>query len=246
MPPAAAPQGTVTHLFAGAVRALRSPRAPGRPPTAWKSAILKTTIDGPVHVGPLGLAGDAQHDRRWHGGPTKAVLCYAASHYAAWAPLAAAHLPTVADALAMLPADATFAPGAFGENVLLAGLDEATVCIGDAWRVGGCVLRVTEPRGPCGTLARRWAWPALATHVRRTARAGWYCAVDAPGPVAPGDAATLVERLAPAWTIARVFMLLESRVAPAAEVRALAEADGVHDALRARLERRLATPGRTR
>lgn len=37
------------------------------------SAIAKTPTAGPVAVGRLGLSGDAQADRRFHGGPEKAV-----------------------------------------------------------------------------------------------------------------------------------------------------------------------------
>lgn len=240
------PTARLVAVHAGGVRTLRSARVTGRAPTTWRSAILKAPCEGPVHVGPLGLDGDAQHDRRHHGGPTKAVLCYAAAHYDAWAPLSAAHLAQHGGTVAALPGPHAFGPGAFGENLLLAGIDEHTVHLGDVWQVGTCVLRVTEPRGPCGTLARRWAWPALVTHVRRTARAGWYCAVESPGTVRVGDEAVLRARVAPAWPIARVFALLEARVAPAEAMRALADAPGVHEALRARCLRRLATPGRTR
>jgi MOSC domain-containing protein YiiM len=240
------PAARLVGVFAGGVRTLRSARATGRAPATWRSAILKHARADAVHVGALGLDGDAQHDRRHHGGPTKAVLCYAASHYDAWAPLAAAHLATHHATVAALPGTHVFGPGAFGENLLLAGVDEHTVHLGDLWRVGDCVLRITEPRGPCGTLARRWAWPGLVTLVRRTARAGWYCAVETPGVVRTGDAAVLVARVAPAWPIARVFALLEARVAPAEAMRALVEAPGAHEGLRARCLRRLATPGRTR
>lgn len=239
------PAARLTAVFAGPVRALHSPRETGRESTAWRSAILKAPQAGPVAVETLGLVGDAQYDRRHHGGPTKAVLCYAAAHYAAWAPLAAEHLAVHGETIASLPGNHAFGPGAFGENLLLDGVDEATVHIGDRWRVGGCVLRITEPRGPCGTLARRWAWPDLIGHVRRTARAGWYCAVDVEGPVAVGDGAELLERVAPEWPVARVFELLEARSAPAAALAALAASPGVHDGLRARCITRLETPGRT-
>lgn len=233
-------------VHTGAVRTLQSPRVPGAAPTRWRSAILKAPRSDAVAAGALGLDGDAQHDRRHHGGPTKAVLCYAAAHYDAWAPLAAEHLAAQGDIVAAMLGAHDFGPGAFGENLLLDGVDEHDVCIGDLWQVGTCVLRITEPRGPCGTLARRWAWPALVTHVRRTARAGWYCAVETPGIVQRGDEAVLRTRVAPAWTIARVFHLVESRVSSAEALRALAESPAAHEGLRDRCLRRLATPGRTR
>ena len=240
-----APAATLVGLFAGPVRSFRSPRAPGAAVTGWRSAIAKAPVADAVFVGAEGLAGDRQHDRRHHGGPTKAVLCYGAAHYAAWAPLATAHLDDLAAAGVALPTAGAFGPGAFGENLLLAGLDESTTCVGDAWRIGEVVVRITEPRGPCGTLARRWCWPGLVDHVRATARAGWYGAVETPGTVRLGDVATLLERRDAAWTVARTFALLEARVAVRADVEALLASPAAHPALRDRLARRLATPGRT-
>src|SRR5437867_1743706 len=50
----------------------------------WLSAIDKQPVSGPVQLTREGLAGDAQADRRVHGGPEKAVLAYCADHYPAW------------------------------------------------------------------------------------------------------------------------------------------------------------------
>ena len=66
-------------MFAGPIRNLRSARQPGAAATAWRSAILKSRCDAPVQVGALGLAGDAQKEKKHHGGPTKAVLVYGAA-----------------------------------------------------------------------------------------------------------------------------------------------------------------------
>src|SRR6218665_1680562 len=100
------------------------------------SAIFKRPVGGAVQVGALGLVGDSQADRRVHGGVDKAVHCYAWAHYATWR--------------SELPSCSAFAaPGAFGENLSIDGLDEQTVCIGDVWRVGKTVLAVTQGRQPC-------------------------------------------------------------------------------------------------
>jgi MOSC domain-containing protein YiiM len=242
--------GTVRAVFAGPIRTLHSPREPGGVATTWKSAILKARIDIPVHAGPLGLAGDAQKETAHHGGPTKAVLMYSASHYATrWDATLQVHAEEHADVLRAMSAatDASrYGFGAFGENITVDGPDERTVCLGDLWQVGECVLQVTEPRGPCATLARRWMRPGLIDEVKRTAAAGWYHAVRTPGCIRAGNAMTLVERKQSEWTVERVFHLLEQRVTARADVRALREAPCTTDALRARLLRRLLTPGRTR
>jgi MOSC domain-containing protein YiiM len=239
--------GSVRGVFTGPVRSLRSPRQPGAAATAWRSAILKSPASGPVAVGPLGLAGDAQKERRFHGGPTKAVLVYAAAHYADWQPVLAAHAAEHADALRAMSRDVDASAvgfGAFGENIVVDGLDEHTVFLGDVWQMGTCRLQITEPRGPCGTLTRRWMRPELLAEVRASSRAGWYNAVSESGSVAFGDAVTLVSRTQDEWSIARLFQLIERRTVARRDVQALLESPAITDALRERFERRLATPGR--
>ncbi len=248
-PPALATRGTVRAVFAGPIRALRSPRTPAAAATSWRSAILKDEQHAPVVVGPLGLHGDAQKEKKHHGGPVKAVLVYGAAHYAHWLPLLGAHAAAHADTLRAMSADLDASRvgfGAFGENLTVDGLEEQRVCLGDVWAVGDCLLRITEPRGPCNTLTRRWIRPALLGEVKTTAAAGWYNAVVREGAVRAGDAATLVERVQEAWTMARVFHLVEGRVVARGDVMALHDAAFTPPDLRAKLARRLATPGRTR
>ena len=242
-----AERGVVRAVLAGPIRALRSPREPGEPVTAWRSAILKSPL-ARAEVHALGLEGDAQKDTRHHGGPMKAVLVYAAAHYTMWDAVLRPHADEHAALLQGMSADVDashYTFGAFGENLTVDGLTESTVCLGDRWRIGTCELQISEPRGPCGTLTRRWLRPALLREVSQTAAAGWYNAVVRDGVVAPGDAAVLMDRVQDQWTMARVFRLIEERVVPRADVVALRDAPFVSDALRLRLARRLDTPGRT-
>ena len=239
----------IRAIHAGPVRSLRSPREPGGPASSWRSAILKKTISTPVPVRTLGLEGDAQKEMRHHGGPDKAVLVYSARHYESWTARLAPHAATHADLLrAMSPEiDASaFGYGAFGENFTVDGLDEHAVFLGDEWQTGTCVLRVTEPRGPCATLARRWMRPTLVDEVKATAAAGWYTAVVHEGTVRAGDVMQLVSRVQSEWSIARVFHLLEQRVVSRAEVCALRDAPFISESLRSRVARRAMTPQRMR
>lgn len=204
----------------------------------------------PVFVGALGLDGDAQKDTRHHGGPTKAVLVYGARRYATlWDDTLQRHAVAYADALRDMSAEvdaSVYGFGAFGENLTVSDLDEHRVFLGDRWQVGSCVLQVTEPRGPCTTLTRRWMRPALLDEVKQTAAAGWYNAVHTPGRIAAGDSMRLVERVQNDWSVARVFDLLEQRVAARADLVALHDATCTHDTLRARLSQRLLTASRIR
>lgn len=166
------PPTSVLGLFAGGI----APLAGGR-----DSAILKTAVPAGVAFGRTGIVGDAQADRRLHGGPDQAVHHFPAEHYDA---LAAAY-PHLAE---------VFAGGAIGENVSTRGLTEENVCLGDVFVVGGARLQVTRPRRPCGKIDRRFATDGLAAHVAARGICGWYYRVLDPGIVRPGDTMELATR----------------------------------------------------
>jgi MOSC domain-containing protein YiiM len=110
------------------------------------SAIAKRPVDGLVRVGPLGLAGDEQADPGVHGGLSKAVYAYPSEHLPFW--------QTVRAQAAVAAWGAPQQPGLLGENLLLQGVLEEALWIGDLLHIGGpshggCVLAVSEPRFPC-------------------------------------------------------------------------------------------------
>jgi MOSC domain-containing protein YiiM len=158
----------------------------------WSSGYLKDAIAGPVTVGPLGLGGDEQFDRVNHGGPDKAVLAYCAEHYPAW------RAETGIEELG---------PGAFGENLTVTGLDETMVCVGERWTIGSVTLEVSQPRGPCANISRRWNREDLLQRVADSRRGGWYLRVITPGQLAEGDTVERELGLSPEWTVDRIFAL---------------------------------------
>lgn len=160
-----------------------------------RNAIDKQPVAGPLAVGPLGFDGDEQADTRHHGGPHKAVHAYAIAHMPAWTQ----ELPERA---------AYFRPGAFGENLVLDGVTEADVCLGDRWRVGTALFEVSQGRQPCWKLNLRFDVPDMARRVQDSGRSGWYFRVVEPGIVAAGDRGTLSTRPNPDWSLARVSHLL--------------------------------------
>jgi len=200
----------IALVLTGRVREHAGPRG-----GILRTAIEKRPVDGPVALGPTGLAGDEVASTRVHGGPEKAVLAYAAAAYDAWR----AEDGDRSDALTA---------GAFGENLLIAGLDEGTVCIGDSWSVrrGGArepaaVLQVTQPRVPCGTPGRRWGRPGLRGRMGASGRTGWYLRVLRPGTLAAGDRLVLLARPHPEWTVLRAWRLAAAAARDAARCAAL-------------------------
>jgi MOSC domain-containing protein YiiM len=100
---------------------------------------------------------------------------------------------------------------------------------------------VSQPRGPCANIARRWQRPELVKRVVETSRFGWYLRVLEEGPVAADMDVRLVERLYPDWNAAHVFRLrVEPRLDPDA-VAGLARCPELTPTLREKFAAQLAT-----
>ena len=144
--------------------------------TVKSSGIDKTPVGGRVDVGPVGLDGDEQADRRVHGGPDKAVYAYAADSYDWWSGELGRDL----------------APGTFGENLVVEGIDVDHAELGAVWRLGSATVRVRGPRVPCDKLAARMGDRDFRRRFAQAGRPGAYLAVDEPGDVGVGDAVEVV------------------------------------------------------
>ncbi len=125
-----------------------------------------------AYVDALGLEGD-RHRFHLHGGANRAVCLFSVADYASLAE----------DGVNAAP------PGAYGENLLLDGLDFARLRPGDRLQVGAEVsLEVHDVREPCGTLKKvDRRFPNLMV-----GRSGWLCRVVQAGTVRPGDAVAVV------------------------------------------------------
>ena len=171
-----------------------------------RSAIDKRAVEGPVRIGPEGLSGDEQGDRRVHGGPDKAIHHYPRDHYASWRGEVGAH--------ALLQA-----AGAFGENISTSGIIEADVCLGDRLRLGSALVEVSQARQPCWKLSDRFGIADMARRVQDTGRTGWYYRVVEEGRVQQGDRIALEARPHPQWPLVRLIDLLYRRTVDAGELQ---------------------------
>lgn len=137
------------------------------------TGIFKQPVAGAVAVRRLNLDGDGQADRVNHGGESKAVYAYSLDHYAWWcATLGREALPH----------------GQFGENLTLAGLDEAASCVGDQLRIGDALLSISQPRVPCFKLGIRFGDRQMPRLFAQSLRTGCYLRVLQEGTVQAGDA----------------------------------------------------------
>lgn len=173
-------------LYIGGIRPL--------PPENQPTGMFKREHAQPAWLGVEGLAGDAQADRRVHGGPEKALHQYPVGHYAK---LAAA-FPDAAPLLV---------PGSIGENLSVPGWDEANVCIGDVFRLGDARIQVSQPRSPCWKIDRRFHVGGMAQYIGEHGLTGWYYRVLDEGEVAAGCAFELIERSDDAISVAAAYAL---------------------------------------
>jgi MOSC domain-containing protein YiiM len=160
--------------------------------TLRRTAIDKRPVEGPVLVGPLGVAGDEIADARHHGGPDQAVYVYAREDYVHWE--------------AELGRD--LVAGSFGENFTTVGLDVQGARLGDRWRVGACLFEVTGVRIPCATFAGFVDEPQWVRRFTEHGVPGAYLRVIEPGPVAAGDAIRVVETRPHDLTVGYAFRAL--------------------------------------
>jgi MOSC domain-containing protein YiiM len=120
-----------------------------------------------------GIAGDRQRDRRYHGGPTRAVSLYSLERIRALR--AEGH-----------PVDV----GTMGENLTVAGLDWDRVAPGVRIWVGEVLLEVTKDAPPCKTIAASFEEGALvrASQKVHPGWSRWYARVLRAGVARVGDA----------------------------------------------------------
>ena len=140
-------------------------------------------------ITPLGIEGDRHAHPQIHGGPLKAILIIAAE---------------VVDALAERGYPLFY--GAMGENLTTRGIEIRDVRQGDQFRVGGAVLEITQPRGPCSALDVYGASLKLDVYDQKVKQrdytsprwgmSGFYASVIQAGAVREGDAVTLLSKLA--------------------------------------------------
>jgi MOSC domain-containing protein YiiM len=134
-----------------------------------------------VSVDELGIIGDIQVDKRYHGGPEKALHQYALSSY-----------EKIVKRYPLLHKQAN--PGMIGENLSATDMNEHNVCIGDIYKVGGAILQVSSPRIPCWKIDAKFKQPNLHQFISQHRLNGWYYRVLQTGDITLHDVFLLQQR----------------------------------------------------
>ena len=194
--------GRLDAVCVSGPRPIRLPRAGDT-----RSAIDKRPVDGRVAVHPLGLDGDVQVNRKFHGGDGQALYAYAQEDADWWAAELDRDLPA----------------GRFGENLRTTGLDLTGAVLGERWRIGTVLAEVSAPRTPCAKLRAHWGVPRLIKRFIEHGASGAYLRVLETGDVGAGDRIEVLERPDHGVTIGlafRVFTVERHRLADLAPARA--------------------------
>jgi len=147
-----------------------------------RTAIYKKPVKGPVMLRKLGLDGDDQADRRYHGGEHMAAYAITRELYEHWR--REEHRDD-------------FSWGLFGENLTVEGLSDEAVHIGDRLKIGsdeGPEVEVSLPRGPCSKLGMAVKDNGFPKRFLSTCQVGFYLRVLREGVVQAGDAIAITHR----------------------------------------------------
>lgn len=190
-----------------------------------KSAFVKRPVKASVQIRALGIQGDEQADTINHGGVDMAVHHYPHDHYAWWYEHLGGH-----ELLACAPA--------FGENLVVSGMTEKDVHIGDQFRLGSALLEISQPRQPCWKIEHRFDRKGMVKSIMKQHNCGWYYRVLEEGEAQAGD---VLERTATGhtdWSVARLFAKLydKSHQANLDEMREIASLEKLCTLWRTRVQ----------
>lgn len=160
-------------------------------PKSTPSGIVKLARNQ-VEVNTLGIIDDIQVDKRFHGGPERALHQFSLLSY-----------QKIIQRFPLLHKKAW--PGAIGENISAQTMNEDNVCIGDIYAAGTTVIQVSGPRIPCWKIDATLNQPGLSQFIQSQRLSGWYYRVLENGKISNGEQISLLERKTPDLSV-RLFL----------------------------------------
>jgi MOSC domain-containing protein YiiM len=164
--------GRILHIQTGKVRTHID--EDGKP---WETAIYKDAVTVPIKITSRGLEGD----ERTGYDVDRALCCQSVDNYRFWSAYFRRDFPL----------------GTFGENLVLNGYNDETVCIGDIVRAGSALLQITQSRTPCYKQAKKIGVPQFVKLIEQTQRRGFLLRVLEPGTFAVEDSFETIDRPRP-------------------------------------------------
>jgi MOSC domain-containing protein YiiM len=164
--------GKILHIQTGKVRSHVDEKG-----ESWETAIYKEAVTTPIAITSVGLDGD----ERTGYDVDRALCCQSVENYRFWSAYFRRDFPL----------------GIFGENVVLEGYTDESVCIGDIVRCGTALLQIAQSRTPCYKQAKKIGVPTFVKLIEQTQRRGFLLRVLEAGHFKTGDRFETVERPRP-------------------------------------------------
>jgi MOSC domain-containing protein YiiM len=141
------------------------------------TGFFKKPVSKRIFLDELGFCGDGIGDSRIHGGNDLAICGYFIDHYQFWQEVFGKEMK----------------PGAFGENLSIAGINEKQINIGDNFQLGEAIIEVSQPRQPCHKLNKFFDHQEMACKVQKMGYTGCYFRVKKTGWVEPDAALVRIQ-----------------------------------------------------
>ena len=174
----------------------------------YESAIRKRPVNA-VLIHERGAVGNDVGLKKHHGGPDKALFFMSDVSFSALNKLLGENFSYTDTAV-------------YGENFVVSGFDEDSVCVGDRFKIGSAVLEVSQPRKPCERLSKNTENENTQKIVHQSGWTGWYVRVIETGEIHKGDEIILQQRPYPQFTIRYLNRLLSDKPSMAELEQALA------------------------
>ncbi|WCK52714.1 MOSC domain-containing protein [Aneurinibacillus sp. Ricciae_BoGa-3] len=187
------------------------------------TAIFKERVDTGALLTRTGFLGDKQGDLKNHGGLDKAACVHAFEHYPYWQEELKLKL----------------APGAFGENLTIAGMPEEAVCIGDLYQIGEAVVQVSQPRQPCYKINIRLDAQNMPARIEEHGSTGYYLRVIEEGKIMNSDVPALLKRDPLGVSVAYVNRITHHEKDNTQGIERILSVEALSDSWRDRLAARL-------
>ncbi|MCW5517395.1 MOSC domain-containing protein [Muriicola sp. Z0-33] len=193
----------------------------------WKgkeeiTGIFKYPVTKAIELGTEVVANDTVANRAVHGGEYKACYLFSADEYTYWK---------------NLYPDLSWDWGMFGENLSVQDLDEASIRIGNVYKVGSALVQISQPREPCYKLGVRFGSQGIIQQFIDRGYPGTYVRILQKGNVKAGDHLELIEEADNPLTIQQFYQLLFSREKDKQHLKLAIENTALPEAKREKLKR---------
>lgn len=137
----------------------------------FQSAYKKDEFYNFIEIDELGIVGDIQVDKRYHGGLDKAIHFGSIKHFDNFS----------MDKLAI------------GCNIFIDNLEEKDINVGDIYSIGDIEVQVTQPRQPCWKIGALFG-KETSRYIIKNYATGWYVKILQGGTIDINDTFILKER----------------------------------------------------